>query len=127
MAIPRDALRYPAKRVLLARTRLAYVHLRNLLTDAKRDRAARVCGYVAVWLPEELITLFLEEGEVVNATSSHDGEHFQIEPFDPFTSHLFLKIIGQEEGERMPLGGPYLDATQENAIRDWILEGAADN
>lgn len=77
MAIPRDALRYPAKRVLLARTRLAYVHLRNLLTDAKRDRAARVCGYVAVWLPEELITLFLEEGEVVNATSSHDGEHFQ--------------------------------------------------
>ncbi len=77
MAIPRDALRYPAKRVLLARTRLAYVHLRNLLTDAKRDRAARVSGYVAVWLPEELITLFLEEGEVVNATTSTDGEHFQ--------------------------------------------------
>ena len=77
MAIPRDALRYPAKRVLLARTRLAYVHLRNLLTDAKRDRAARVSGYVAVWLPEELLTLFLEEGEVVNATTSTDGEHFQ--------------------------------------------------
>jgi len=77
MAIPRDALRYPAKRVLLARTRLAYVHLRNLLTDAKRDRAARVSGYVAVWLPEELITLFLEGGEVVNATTTSDGEQFQ--------------------------------------------------
>lgn len=77
MAIPRDALRYPAKRVLLHRTRLAYVHLRNLLTDAKRDRSARVYGYVAVWLPEELITLFLEEGEVVNATTSSDGEKFQ--------------------------------------------------
>ncbi len=76
MGIPRDALRYPAKRVLLHRTRLAYVHLRNLLTDAKRDRSARVYGYVAVWLPEELITLFLEEGEVVNATSSSDGEKF---------------------------------------------------
>lgn len=72
----RDALRYPAKRVLLHRTRLAYVHLRNLLTDAKRDRAARVSGYVAVWMPEELLVLFLEEGEVVNATSSTDGEHF---------------------------------------------------
>jgi hypothetical protein len=72
----RDALRYPAKRVLLQRTRLAYVHLRNLLTDAKRDRSARVYGYVAVWLPEELITLFLEEGEVVNATSTADGERF---------------------------------------------------
>jgi len=76
MGIPRDALRYPAKRVLLHRTRLAYVHLRNLLTDAKRDRSARVYGYVAVWLPEELITLFLEEGEVVNATTSADGEKF---------------------------------------------------
>lgn len=72
----RDALRYPAKRVLLHRTRLAYVHLRNLLTDAKRDRAARVSGYVAVWMPEELLVLFLEEGEVVNATTSADGEHF---------------------------------------------------
>ncbi|MBY0277538.1 hypothetical protein K2Z84_19570 [Candidatus Binatia bacterium] len=58
---------------------------------------------------------------------AHDGEHYEIEPFDPSTSHLFLKIRGEEEGERMPLGGPYLDETQENAIRDWILEGAADN
>lgn len=55
------------------------------------------------------------------------GEHFQIEPFDPGASHLFLKILGQEEGERMPLGGPYLDEAQETAIRTWILEGAADN
>lgn len=76
MGIPRDALRYPAKRVLLHRTRLAYVHLRNLLTDAKRDRSARVYGYVSVWLPEELLTLFLEDGEVVNATSTADGEKF---------------------------------------------------
>ncbi|MBX3175232.1 MAG: hypothetical protein KF709_12515 [Gemmatimonadaceae bacterium] len=72
----RDAIRYPAKRVLLQRTRLAYVHLRNLLTDAKRDRAARVAGYVACWLPEELICLYLEEGEVVNATTSSDGFAF---------------------------------------------------
>lgn len=72
----RDAIRYPAKRVLLQRTRLAYVHLRNLLTDAKRDRSARVSGYVAVWMPEELIVLYMEGGEVVNATSSTDGRHF---------------------------------------------------
>lgn len=72
----RDAIRYPAKRVLLQRTRLAYVHLRNLLTDAKRDRSARVSGYVAVWMPEELLVLFMEEGEVVNATTSADGKRF---------------------------------------------------
>ena len=60
-------LRYPHGRVLLGRTKLAYIHLRNLLSDAKRDRTARVAGYVAIWLPEEFIVLFLREGEVVNA------------------------------------------------------------
>ena len=53
---------------MLARTRLAYVHLKNLLTDAKRDRSARLSGYVAVWLPEEFVVLYLQSGEVVNAT-----------------------------------------------------------
>jgi hypothetical protein len=61
-------LRFPHSRVLLPRTRLAYIHLRNLLTDAKRDRSARVSGYVAVWLPEEFLVLYLQRGEVVNAT-----------------------------------------------------------
>jgi hypothetical protein len=61
-------LRFPFSRVLLPRTRLAYIHLRNLLTDAKRDRAARISGYVAVSLPDELVTLYLVGGEVVNAT-----------------------------------------------------------
>jgi hypothetical protein len=61
-------LRFPYTRVMLARTRLAYVHLRNLLSDATRDRSARLAGYVAVWLPEEFVVLYLQDGEVVNAT-----------------------------------------------------------
>src|SRR5437660_5036668 len=68
-------LRYPYARVLLPRTRLAYVHLRNLLSDAKRDRAARVSGYVAIWLPEEFLVLYLLKGELVNAAVS-DGKTF---------------------------------------------------
>jgi len=75
--LPAATLRFPHERVLLHRTRLAYVHLRNLLTDAKRDRAARVYGYVVVWLPEELLLLYLQEGEVVNTTASGDGQHFR--------------------------------------------------
>jgi hypothetical protein len=70
-----DGLRYPYTRVLLPRTRLAYVHLRNLLTDAKRDRAARVSGYVAIWLPEEFLVLYLQRGELVNACL-HNGKGF---------------------------------------------------
>ncbi len=75
MPAPLAGLRYPHTRVLLPRTRLAYVHLRNLLTDAKRDRAARVSGYVAIWLPEEFLVLYLQKGELVNAAVS-DGKHF---------------------------------------------------
>lgn len=66
-------LQYPHERVLLPRTKLAYVHLHNLLTDAKRDRAARVFGYVEVVLPEETLLLFLQEGELVNASRLTSG------------------------------------------------------
>ncbi len=68
-------LRYPCTRVLLPRTRLAYVHLRNLLGDAKRDRSARVSGFVAIWLPEEFLVLYLQQGELVNACL-HNGKEF---------------------------------------------------
>lgn len=68
-------LRYPYTRALLPRTRLAYVHLRNLLSDAKRDRSARVSAYVAIWLPEEFLVLYLQRGELVNACV-HDGKAF---------------------------------------------------
>lgn len=71
-----DGLRYPHTRVLLPRTRLAYVHLANLLSDAKRDRTARVFGYVAIWLEKELVVLYLQEGQVVNATATVDGRQW---------------------------------------------------
>src|SRR4051812_44835366 len=60
--------RFPFSRTLLPRTRLAYIQLRNLLTDAKRDRGARIAGYVAIWLPEEMIVLYMINGELINAT-----------------------------------------------------------
>jgi hypothetical protein len=79
MTVRLASVRFPFARVLLPRTRLAYVHLRNLLTDAKRDRAARVSGYVVVWLPDEMVTLYLQQGEVVNATT-HDGKTYAVVP-----------------------------------------------
>lgn len=68
MAASPASLRFPYTRVVLPRTRLAYIHVRNLLTDAKRDRSARISGYVAISLLEELVVLYLVAGEVVNAT-----------------------------------------------------------
>jgi hypothetical protein len=79
MTVRLASVRLPHARVLLPRTRLAYVHLRNLLTDAKRDRAARVSGYVMVWLPDEVLTLYMQLGEVVNATT-YDGKASAVLP-----------------------------------------------
>lgn len=75
MPLNAAGLRFPYERVLLPRTKLAYVHLENLLNDAKRDRAAKVYGYVGVWLPEELIILYMQEGALVNAVS-FDGSRY---------------------------------------------------
>jgi hypothetical protein len=61
-------LRFPGDRSLLPRTKLAYVNLPRLLSDAKRDRSARVSGYVAVWLPDALVILYLKSGDLINAT-----------------------------------------------------------
>ena len=68
MGVTPAALRFPYGRVVLPRTRLAYIHLRNLLSDAKRDRAGRITGYVAVSLLDELVIFYLVRGEVATAT-----------------------------------------------------------
>jgi hypothetical protein len=38
-----------------------------------------VSGYVVVWLPDEMVTLYLQQGEVVNATT-YDGETSAVVP-----------------------------------------------
>ncbi len=68
MGVTPAALRFPYGRVVLPRTRLAYIHLRNLLSDAMRDRAGRISGYVAVSLIDELVVFYLLRGEVATAT-----------------------------------------------------------
>ncbi|HJS46846.1 MAG TPA: hypothetical protein VJ773_02545 [Gemmatimonadales bacterium] len=62
-------LGFPASRFLLARTRALFVHLDNLVSFAKRDRDGRVDGYLAAWLPEEVLLLFVRRGELVNAAA----------------------------------------------------------
>lgn len=77
--------------------------------------------------------LNLEQGQAYDNTvlkvSVQDEEgHFLVEPFDPATSHLYLKVAGlEDDGEQMPLGGPALSDDLQQALSDWILEGAARN
>ena len=50
-----------------------------------------------------------------------------ITPFDPVASFLYRKVDGTGAGERMPYNGSPLPDDQIEAIRNWILEGAANN
>ncbi|HEY6807839.1 MAG TPA: hypothetical protein VI160_03535 [Gemmatimonadales bacterium] len=66
-------LRFPQVNRLIHRTRLAFIHLDNLLAFAKRDRDGRVDGYITAHLPDECLLLFFRKGEAVNAASMDTG------------------------------------------------------
>jgi len=55
--------RFPCDAAYLPRTRLAYVNLPGILSDGKRDRQARVPGFVAVQLGERCFLIFMRQGE----------------------------------------------------------------
>jgi len=64
-------LQFPQVSRLIHRTRLAFIHLDNLLAYAKRDRDGRIDGYLAAHMPDECVLLFFRKGEAVNAASLH--------------------------------------------------------
>src|SRR5256885_17000096 len=60
-------LQFPQVNRLIHRTRLAFIHLDNLLAYAKRDRDGRIDGYIAAHLPDECVLLLFRKGEAGNA------------------------------------------------------------
>lgn len=62
-------LRFPGGRVLIQRTRLAYIHVDNVLNFAKFDRDGRVDAYLAAYLPDEVALVFFRGGHVVTAVA----------------------------------------------------------
>lgn len=62
-------LTYPASGILVPRTRAIFIHVDNLISFAKRDRDGRVDGYLAGYLPEEVVLLFFRQGDLINAAT----------------------------------------------------------
>lgn len=62
-------LDFPAGRVLIQRTRLAYIHLDNLLHFSKIDRDGKIDAFLVAYLPDEAAILFFRGGEAVSATA----------------------------------------------------------
>jgi len=58
---------FPRDRVLLGRTRAAYVALDSLIAFSKKDRDGKVDAYLAAYLPDEVVLLFFLDGDLVNA------------------------------------------------------------
>src|SRR2546425_6481735 len=81
-------LTFPQVTRLVHRTRLAFIHLDNLLAFAKRDRDGRVDGYITAYLPEECMLLFFRKGEAVNAASLHTTGRNVVTRSEEHTSEL---------------------------------------
>lgn len=107
-------LTFPSDRVQIHRTRLAYIHLDNVLHFSKIDRDGRVDGYVAAWLPQELALLFLHGGEVVTAARFTDVGR-EVAPIA-----VVLRDI-EEETERGELA--FCDAPLEQLV--WMYHSCA--
>ncbi|HEY0094441.1 MAG TPA: hypothetical protein VGB96_08965, partial [Archangium sp.] len=54
---------FPHDAAFLPRTKLSYVNLPGILSDGKRDRGARVAGFVCLQLGERCYLIFLRNGE----------------------------------------------------------------
>lgn len=68
------SFRFPHDVAYMARTKLCYIHLPGLLSDGKRDRSARVSGFVAIDHGQWCELIFMRAGEPFNAGRIGGGE-----------------------------------------------------
>jgi len=63
---------------------------------------------------------------LVGVASTEQPTVMRVAPGDPDSSYIIRKLEGASgiSGERMPLGGPYLDQATIDVIRQWITAGA---
>ena len=67
-------------------------------------------------------------GNTVNVPSTQVSSLDLVEPGDADNSYLMQKLEGTAQtGVQMPNGGPYLNTTLRQLVRDWIEAGAQDD
>jgi mono/diheme cytochrome c family protein len=66
---------------------------------------------------------------LVNVASLEQPTLMRVKPNDAANSYLIQKLEGAAgiTGQRMPLGGPYLDQATIDQITSWIAAGALNN
>lgn len=68
-------------------------------------------------------------GNLVEVQSQEIPRLFRVEPNNPDSSYLIMKLEGSDKiiGQQMPAGGEPLSQQQIDYIRDWIDNGAKNN
>ena len=66
---------------------------------------------------------------LVNVASQEKPALLRVKPGDPANSYLIQKLEGAAtiSGQRMPLGGPFLDQATIDQLKSWITNGALNN
>lgn len=105
---------FPFNRVHIQRTRLAFIHLDNLLHFAKIDRDGQLDGFIAAYLPDQVILLLLRRGDVITSVSFTEGGR-RVVPIAQALRDM------REEMERSELA--YCDATMEQLA--WMYASCA--
>lgn len=83
-------LHFPHETAFLPRTKLSYINLAGLLNDGKRDRTARVSGFVAINLGEVSYLIFLRDGEPFHAARITAAAR------EPIAIAEVLRIVAEE-------------------------------
>jgi len=108
-------LRFPCAHVHIPRTRLAFIHVDNLLHFAKIDRDGMVDGYVAAYLPDEVVLLLLRTGELANAIAIAQSGRVVL-PIPTALDHIKQEL---ERGELV-----YCDAPLQQL--SWMYQSCAE-
>jgi len=99
--------RFPCDAAYLPRTKLAYINLPGILSDGKRDRQARVHGFVAVQLGERCFLVFMRQGDPFYAARITPGGRGPA----ALSEVLRLASTESERGEGGQIG--YFGASEE--------------
>lgn len=127
-AVARDAAGNTATSAAVPVTVIASVTLAQLQASVFGPRCA-VChtgGGSILPASMNLSSAGATYAALVNVMSEQSPGMDRVEPGSPDASYLIRKLEGtQAVGQRMPAGGPFLDAATINQVRSWIQAGAA--
>src|SRR6266480_2363233 len=123
-------LTFPQVNRLIHRTRLAFIHLDNLLAFGKRDRDGRVDGYIAAYLPQQapnaLINTYRElywriVDEVDKEFPGEAKRRAQKVSSGIVDAHQAITILSAPRGTDTP-DSVVQPEELSNALTDWSLQ-----